>query len=725
MRITLRDAPIKNFSEMKREQEIAYGLGKAVIEPNGAVIAGSMVSWKLTITVGAYGIDEGGTIMVSNRFASDTETPQFDDPKTSAYTSIETSAQAVLVPSFQSKAAVRPFMKCLVLDVKDGSLSPGDTVVIRYGDTRQGSPGIRCQTFQESRHVFRVMIDPTNACLSREIADSPIIKVVAGETHRLTAVAPSECWPGRQARLRITGFDSWGNPTGPVKAEKTQWVGEGHADVSADGSITMREPGVGRFVVESGALQAESNPVRLLEAEPRMKHYWGDLHAQSDSTVGTGSEHEYFHFAREQAHLDVAGHQANDFQLLDDDYDRLNQVICEHHKDGVFVILHGYEWSANTPAGGDRNVFFASENQPIFRSSNWQIENETRFEIAHPASELFEKLKRNGQAIVGSHVGGRYADIGNYYDEEVCRLIEVVSCWGVFEWMIQDAVEKDYTFGIMCNSDGHKGRPGAEGPGAGQFGINGGLTCMLAPTLSRAAIFEALKERQCYGTSGPRILMDFQAGQGGMGDVLSDVGDEIEVRLEAHACAPIEKIELFGGKRVLQTYRPPEFDELASSRTYRILWRGARHRGRGRRLNWNGAIHAEDNEMIKLTPIAFDSPADYARLESPHLATIRSSTTGDCDGVEIALKSSEGRLRFESEQGKFVVNIGELGAREFSVPGLDAGIIFEQYPESVQTRAVACRWTLPLTGEYRAIYCRLTQTDGHVAWTSPIFLREK
>jgi len=708
---------------MQRDEEIAYGLGKAVIEPAGSVVAGSTVSWKLTITVGAYGIDEGGTIKVSNRFASDTETPQFDDPTASAYTSIETSGDANLTPSFQSKAAVRPWMKCLVLDVKDGALSPGDTVVIRYGDTRQGSPGIRCQTFQETRHVFRVMIDPTNACLCREIADSPVIQVVPGEPERLFAVAPSECWPGSDARLRVTGFDAWGNPTGPIQAENIQWVGD--ADVSKDGVINVRESGVGRFLVEAEGLAAESNPVRLSNEEPTMKHYWGDLHAQSDSTVGTGSEHEYFLFAKEQAHLDVAGHQANDFQQRDEDYDRLNQVIAEHHQDGEFVILHGYEWSANTPAGGDRNVFYVTGNQPMFRSSNWQIENETRFEMAHPASALFEKLKQNGQAIVGSHVGGRYADIRQYYDEDVCKLIEVVSCWGVFEWMIQDAVEKDYTFGIMCNSDGHKGRPGAEGPGAGQFGITGGLTCMLAPTLSRAAIFEALKERQCYGTTGPRMLLDFKIGNAGMGDTLLVADDEVDVHLEAHACAAIEKIELFGGNQILQTYRPPEFDDFASSRTYRILWRGARHRGRGRRLKWDGAIHAEGNDMLKLTPIAFDSPADFARLDDPQRATIRSSTTGDCDGVEITLAGNEGWLRFESAQGEFAVNVAELGVKAFTVPGLDAGIVFEQYPESIQTRSAACYWTIKTSHDFRAIYARLTQTDGHMAWASPVFLREK
>ena len=55
--------------------------------------------------------------------------------------------------------------------------------------------------------------------------------------------------------------------------------------------------------------------------------------------------------------------------------------------------------------------------------------------------------------------------------------------------------------------NGHKGRPGAEGPGAGQFGIANGLTCALAEEKTRESIFRALKSRRCYGTSGARILL--------------------------------------------------------------------------------------------------------------------------------------------------------------------------------------------------------------------------
>src|SRR5207247_4164981 len=132
---------------------------------------------------------------------------------------------------------------------------------------------------------------------------------------------------------------------------------------------------------------------------------------------------------------------------------------------------------------------------------------------AETAAELFARVRKHvpiDRVLVGAHVGGRYADIKMHFDQELGPLVELVSCWGVFEWMLWDAFDMGYIIGVMCNSDGHKGRPGAEGPGAGQFGIANGLTCVLAEAKTREAIFRALKNRRCYGTTGARIDLSFE-----------------------------------------------------------------------------------------------------------------------------------------------------------------------------------------------------------------------
>src|SRR3546814_8758331 len=81
----------------------------------------------------------------------------------------------------------------------------------------------------------------------------------------------------------------------------------------------------------------------------------------------------------------------------------------------------------------------------------------------------------------------------------------------LFEWILHAAFEMGYRVGIVANSDGHKGRPGASYPGASLFGAIGGLTCLLTPELTRAGLLDCLRKRHHYGTTGNRMILDVRA----------------------------------------------------------------------------------------------------------------------------------------------------------------------------------------------------------------------
>src|SRR6185295_8970690 len=167
-------------------------LGSVVVEPCTPVVAGSMGTWTITLTVGSAGIDEGGTIKIAQRFASDWQAPQFDKPAEAGYTTVTTTGEAKLRPRYDRKGHDRPWMQCIVIDVYDGSLSPGDVVTIVLGDRSKGSPGIRAQTFVESKHEFKIFVDPTNACVARAVAKWPQFPVVAGTPVELVCIARDE-----------------------------------------------------------------------------------------------------------------------------------------------------------------------------------------------------------------------------------------------------------------------------------------------------------------------------------------------------------------------------------------------------------------------------------------------------------------------------------------------------------------------------------------------------
>ena len=248
-----------------------------------------------------------------------------------------------------------------------------------------------------------------------------------------------------------------------------------------------------------------------------LRRYWGDLHGQSGETVGTNPAESYFRYARDKAFVDIVGHQGNDFQITDAFWQELNRLTAAFDEPGRFVCVPGYEWSGNTGLGGDRNVFYRREGRPIHRSSRILVPGQDpQHGDCYTAKDLFRALSGE-DAVVIAHVGGRYADIRFAHDGRLERAVEVHSTWGTFEWLLHDAFAQGYRVGVVCHSDDHKGRPGATRPGASTFGAIGGLTCYLMPELTRDALFEALRRRRHYGTTGTRLFMDLRRDVPGAG----------------------------------------------------------------------------------------------------------------------------------------------------------------------------------------------------------------
>ena len=195
---------------------------------------------------------------------------------------------------------------------------------------------------------------------------------------------PTLVRPGEPFRLAVKVDDKWGNPSDRVDARirlaasgpivglpDTLTLARGTFGAVASG-LVCRESGdvLIRLLAEDGTKVARANPLRAVPQSTGLLHFWADTHGQSNETLGTNSARRYFAFGRDKAHLDVMGHQGNDFQISGDFWRELNLLTAEFDAPGRFVAIPGYEWSANTAVGGDRNVHFCHEGQAIIRSSS-------------------------------------------------------------------------------------------------------------------------------------------------------------------------------------------------------------------------------------------------------------------------------------------------------------------------------------------------------------------
>jgi hypothetical protein len=736
-------------------------MGTATLVPSGPFEAGSHVALVLTYTAGKFGVDDSGDLKVVWRGTSDMGKPQFSDPTAANYTTVEASNGAVL-ESRVDRNFTRPWVNALSIRVGRGFMRSGDTITIRLGDTRKGSPGLRLQTNVEPTFEFKVLVDAFATYQFTELPQSPEIALIPGPAARWKALLPSQNILGEPFRLCIVAEDRWGNPTkdgvGPVKLNAVSAIGglPDGATPNQDGTfiiegLVAKQPGEASIEVLDSRRQllCRSTPLRVV-ASSRYRHYWGDLHAQSEETIGTNSADDYFAYARDKAFIDIVGHQGNDFQITDAFWKSLNNLTRQFNVSGRFVALPGYEWSGNTGMGGDRNVFYRAEGKPIRRSSRALVSDPSN-EDCYTANELFAALGRsNEDAIVIAHVGGRYADINIAHDGRFERAVEIHSTWGTFEWLLHDAFDRGYRVGIVCHSDDHKGRPGATQPGASTFGAIGGLTCYLMAELDRDAVFDALRQRRHYGTTGNRLFMSVNgtfdrpvahyaddpllgptssqpSTEVPMGSIVANGDTPMHLNVDVSGSSPIDRIDIFHGKALVRTVRPYSADDLG--KRIRVMWRGAEYRGRGREVNWRGKATLSGNRVERVEAVNFlnpDKPLGHAK--DSEIISWNSVTTGNMAGFDLWLERERaGMLSIETNIVSAECDLAALDHEEVVIEGGGLGRQLRVYRLPEARKVTSMRVTHDVTDVARPggdipVYIRVTQEDGNQAWSSPIYL---
>jgi hypothetical protein len=739
---------------------LPHKMGSAKVEPNGSFEAGSYQEFTLTYSAGHFGIDDTGSLKVVHRFASDMGRPQFDNPTAANYVTVEASNGAVLHVEYDMKRNIRPWDKTLYIKVVRGFLREGEQIVVRFGDRRQGSPGMRIQTFCEASFEFKVLVDAIATYNYVELPEQPEIAIVPGPPVLFKAILPTLRRQGDAFRLCIKGEDRWGNPSNLCAQQFSLRANMSVAALPATIQFELDEfaqiveglqaTQTGDLLIElidsEGTLVAKSNPCRMVESNELLP-YWGDLHGQSEETIGTNSAREFYEFGRDKAFLDICVHQGNDFQITTEFWNWLNELSAEFTEDNRFIVFPGWEWSGNTGLGGDRNVLHMNEGRPIHRSSHALVDDLSDIDSdATSAEDLFTALEGE-DCTVFAHIGGRYADIKVAHDQRLEKAVEVHSAWGTFEWLIHDAFEQGYRVGILSNSDGHKGRPGASHPGSTKFGAYGGLSCVLAAEFTRGGIMQGLRQRHHYGTTGNRVILDTRVQfdsdaelfsddprlgdvssqpvrSAMMGDILRCDAKTVTFSIDVHGTAPIERIDIRNGLETLEVFRP--YDGTDLGRRIRVVWEGSEYRGRGRETIWDGHAELKGNAFESLTPInRFNIDRRFAQT-APERVEWSALTTGGFGGFEAILQDpSAGKLDIHTALIQQSIDIDSIGRDEqiFANGGIERRIRVFRLPDNNPHSTVRIEREISLADDRdNALYVRVTFEDGHYAWSSPIYL---
>ena len=387
-------------------------------------------------------------------------------------------------------------------------------------------------------------------------------------TWRLHMSIPSVLAKDEEFSLRITTFGPEGLPSGDFGREITFGPSPGIEGLPK--SVSLSRDDVGHleitglrasgpeyaFVTASPAgyplkTGLSSNPAWVFEEVP-YRIFWGDLHVHttySNCHAWQCKDPEFcYAFAREASHLDFAA-AADHLRGIASDkgrWPRLQELVRQYNEPGKFVTFLAFESSHRTGFGGDNNAYYLDDDAPYF----WLDREDMKGTGPRvPLERLWEFLDETGKEYITipHHTGrgGKYRSFAeDSYSAEREPVFEIYSGWGSSEsrWntyplqggntdepaYFQDALRAGCRYGLIGSSDDHCTLPGGEkhpGIPAGEVRdeaySHGGLAALLAETLSRDALWQALRSRRCYATTFARNLLDCKIGDVEMGQEVS------------------------------------------------------------------------------------------------------------------------------------------------------------------------------------------------------------
>ncbi len=730
-------------------------LGELSAESLGPFAARSYQTLRQTWTAGTRPVATGGGFRVARHAAVDFGPFQADDPAGDGYITIETSdadaafEAGVDVANGPHSDGEAP-AAALVFRVASGQVDAGETVTITYGDTRGGGRGLLMSSASGARVPLPLDVDLDG---SGEWRPLPILPFAISGTGvaGVHGVAPSVVGPGEAFELSVRAEDAFRNrATGAIPAFEILVDGDVRAatpagtDAISVVDLTLGEPGPHWIEIrsEDGEIRGAANPV-LVEENPARRIYWGDTHGRSGHAEGVGALDFFMTFARDDARLDFVAHAARDVWLDRAEWELSRRAVQAFDAPGRFIPYLGWEWTRPARFGGRHSV--------LLRGAEG---GERVSALEHPTlSELYQGLHARydpADVLVIPHAH----DPGDYRqsDPRLEALIEIMSMRGTFEPFARQYLSHGHQVGLVAASDDPASHPGRSTPTAGPGAQRGGLGAVLASELSRDAVFDALKGRRTYATSGDRIILDVTVN----GTAMGQRGEYAESRVVAGrviGTAPIESITLLRNDERIwnERYgvgrgRPADVEEwlLSFFSDAAPLHPGDAPRGW---RHWRGQLGVRGAVLERITG------TDFANLATQHVeleparngARFATHTRGDTSSLRMTLSGirPSAAITIELETvhetaatRPFFRPPAEIPERRvrltLNAGGIERGMPTDDYPDDRITlrrlirnapRDVSFSHTDgddPRQGDY--YYVRVRQVNGAMAWSSPIWI---
>lgn len=508
--------------------------------------------------------------------------------------------------------------------------------------------------------------------------------------------------------------------------------------------------------------------------------YWGDMHCNiRDCHMDDVDEiyesisktldflpvayYPFYVYDKKSVRAETVDHEP----MFDEHWEMIRECTKKYHKPGEFVTFMGYEWHGDRTFYGDHNVFYFDDEQDL--------------NAVKSLPELYEFLHKVNGIAIPHHTAYKVNQRGkdwDYLDEAISPFAEIFSVHGSSEGIntpykmhrnslmgpreaggsLQDGLKRGHHFGIIGSGDSHNGFAGVWGTG---------LIAACAKDLTRESLWDAFKKRRVYGVSGDRIKLGFEVNSHEMGSVVETLCDTAKVKVTVKACNSIDRIEIIKNNIVTNTYcHQGTWEKDVPSEKIKFKQKISFGWGPSRAneflcgdKNWIGNLEISGGKVLSVEPCFTERGQSYA-VDSDTACSWNLVTKGpnqrffhgqalivefEANSLDTVIKYHiEGRevertARECLENSKVIALLEEskqaiekhtgLTRDDFDNPDLfyqsaHKAKISKAVPEISYVKEYEWEDTDLDDGE-NYYYVRVSQTNGQVAWSSPVWVTKK